>query len=87
MPLVKSKYVPETKYLSEYNGIFPSDLENYVLKPLFSCAGTGVIYDVKPEDVTSISDPENYILQKKIFYIHYGLTNVLFLVSLTTWLT
>jgi hypothetical protein len=68
MPLVKSKYVPETKYLSEYNGKFPPDLENYVLKPLFSFAGTGVIYDVKPENVTSISDPENYILQKKIFY-------------------
>jgi len=68
MPLVKSKYVPETKYLSEYQGVFPSDLENFVLKPLFSFAGAGVVYDVKPEDVTSITDPENYILQKKIYY-------------------
>jgi len=68
MPLVKSKYVPESKYLSEYVGSFPADLENYVLKPLFSFAGTGVIYDVKPEDVQSITDPENFILQKKIYY-------------------
>ncbi|HOY95695.1 MAG TPA: hypothetical protein PK509_08160 [Catalimonadaceae bacterium] len=68
MPLLHSPYVPETKYLSDYKGNFPTDLENYVLKPLFSFAGTGVIYDVKPEDVTTIQDPENYILQKKIYY-------------------
>ena len=68
MPLIKSKYVPETKYLSDYNGVFPADLENYVLKPLFSFAGQGVIYDVEMENLTSISDPENFILQKKIFY-------------------
>ena len=68
MPLVKSKYVPETKYLSEYNGNYPADLENYVLKPLFSFAGAGVIYDVKPEDVQSIKDTDNFILQKKIYY-------------------
>ncbi len=68
MPLLKSPYVPETKYLSDYNGEFPADLENYVLKPLFSFAGSGVIYDVKSEDVTTIQDPENYILQKKIYY-------------------
>jgi len=68
MPLVKSEYVPETRYLSDYQGKFPTDLENYVLKPLFSFAGTGVIYDVTLADIEAIRDPENYILQKKIFY-------------------
>lgn len=68
MPLLKSPYVPQTKYLSDFQGVFPVDPENYVLKPLFSFAGSGVIYDVALEDLTSISDPENYILQKKIFY-------------------
>lgn len=68
MPLVDSPYVPKSKYLSEYQGVFPADLENYVLKPLFSFAGSGVIYDVKSADVTSIKDPENYILQRKIYY-------------------
>lgn len=68
MPFLHSKYVPETKYLSDYQGKFPADLENFVLKPLFSFAGTGVIYDVKKENVESITDPENYILQKKIYY-------------------
>lgn len=68
MPFVKSPYVPEARYLSEYSGAFPQDLENFVLKPLFSFAGTGVVYDVKPEDLAAIKDPENYILQRKIFY-------------------
>lgn len=68
MPLVDSPYVPASRYLSDYKGNFPSDLENYVLKPLFSFAGSGVIYDVKPSDLNEIKDPENFILQKKIWY-------------------
>ncbi len=68
MPLLSGEFFPETKYLSDYQGNYPKDLENYVLKPLFSFAGTGVIYDIKPEDILPIKDPENYILQKKIYY-------------------
>jgi hypothetical protein len=67
MPLFKSKYIPESNYLSDFKSI-PEDLENYVLKPLFSFAGAGVKIDVKKEDIESISDPENYLLQKKIAY-------------------
>jgi hypothetical protein len=68
LPFLNSQYAPETHFLSEYNGIFPSDLENFVLKPLFSFAGTGVIINVKPSDLTSITDPQNYILQRKVVY-------------------
>jgi hypothetical protein len=68
MPLLNSPYVPPSKYLSDYQGVYPQDLENYVLKPLFSFAGSGVIYDVKPEDIAAVSEPWNYILQKKIHY-------------------
>ena len=32
----------------------PVDLENYVLKPLFSFAGAGVIIDVTKEDIDKI---------------------------------
>lgn len=67
LPLFKSKYVPESNYLSEFKEL-PADLENYVLKPLFSFAGAGVIVDVKPEDIAAIKDPENYLLQRKISY-------------------
>ncbi|WP_373512333.1 hypothetical protein [Persicitalea sp.] len=68
LPLLDSPYVPETKFLSDYQGNFPADLEKYVLKPLFSFAGTGVQLHVKREELENIPDPENFILQKKVTY-------------------
>lgn len=67
MPFLKGKFVPETQFLNEVKTI-PTDLENYVLKPLFSFAGMGVIIDVKASDITTIKDPENWILQRKVTY-------------------
>ncbi|SOD20158.1 hypothetical protein [Pedobacter xixiisoli] len=67
MPFLSGKFVTETRFLSEVDAI-PSDLENYVLKPLFSFAGMGVIIDVKQSDITDITDPENWILQRKVTY-------------------
>jgi hypothetical protein len=67
MPYLKSKYVPETKYLHEFE-VIPSDLENYVLKPLFSFSGQGVIFNVKPSDIEAIKDKTQFILQKKVEY-------------------
>ncbi|SHG99431.1 hypothetical protein [Pedobacter caeni] len=67
MPFLKSEFAPETFFLHELNAI-PTDLENYVLKPLFSFAGMGVIIDVKKEDIEAITDPENWILQRKVNY-------------------
>jgi hypothetical protein len=46
----------------------PSDLKNYVLKPLFSFAGQGVIIDVEPFHIKDIQDPEQWILQEKVEY-------------------
>lgn len=67
LPSLKSKYVPETKFLNEFD-IYPVDLHNYVLKPLYSFAGTGVKYDVSRNDLERITDRENFILQRKITY-------------------
>lgn len=67
MPFLSGKFVPETKFLNEIEAI-PSDLENYVLKPLFSFAGMGVIIDVTEKDIVEIKDPENWILQRKVTY-------------------
>ncbi|HLZ15885.1 MAG TPA: hypothetical protein VKQ08_02550 [Cyclobacteriaceae bacterium] len=69
MPLIKSRYVPECRFLSEYTA-FPPDLENYVLKPLFSFSGSGVIFHVQKTDLEAIPERErgNYILQKKVQY-------------------
>jgi hypothetical protein len=68
MPFLKNQYVPECRFLSEYGGVFPDNLEDFVLKPLFSFAGSGVIINVLASDLEKINDPENYILQKKVKY-------------------
>lgn len=67
LPLILHPYVPETFYLNEIKSL-PDDLENYVLKPLFSFAGQGVIIDVSKADIDAVHDPENWILQKKVKY-------------------
>jgi hypothetical protein len=67
MPFLKGDHIPKTEFLHELNEI-PADLENYVLKPLFSFAGQGVIIDVSKSDFANIKDPENWILQQKVNY-------------------
>jgi hypothetical protein len=67
LPFIRHPYVPETQFLHQVKSI-PEDLDNYVLKPLFSFAGQGVVIDIKPEDIRSISDPSNWILQHKVNY-------------------
>lgn len=67
LPFLKSDAVPEAHFLSSIKTI-PHDLENYVLKPLYSFAGQGVIIDVTAQDIAAIKDPENWILQKKVKY-------------------
>jgi hypothetical protein len=57
LPFLKGKYFIVTTLLSELTEI-PKDLENYVLKPLFSFLGTGVIFHVKKEDIESVVDKE-----------------------------
>ena len=68
LPLLRhSRYVPDSQLLSEIDRI-PEDLENYVLKPLYSFAGTGVIINLHRYDLEGIDRPENYILQRKVDY-------------------
>ena len=67
MPFLSGDYIPKTQFLHQLTEI-PYDLENYVLKPLFSFAGQGVIIDVTKSDIQSIKDPENWILQQKVNY-------------------
>ncbi|MFT3981756.1 MAG: hypothetical protein QM687_14905 [Ferruginibacter sp.] len=66
LPFIDNEYVPETFFLNEMKQ--PVNLDEYVLKPLFSFAGMGVVIDVTQEDIDKIKDPENWILQKKVNY-------------------
>lgn len=66
LPFIHHPFVPPTFFLNEIKQP-PADLENYVLKPLFSFAGQGVIIDVHPANL-DLPDPENWILQRKVKY-------------------
>lgn len=68
MPFIQSEYVPKTNFLDQLDTI-PDDLQNYVLKPLYSFSGAGVIFHVKPEDIDRIKDRSQYILQEKVKYV------------------
>ena len=67
LPVLKGEFVPNCFYLHDLTS-YPDDLENYVLKPLFSFAGLGVKIDVTRKMLDEIKDPENYILQEKVEY-------------------
>lgn len=67
LPLINSAYSPKAFLLSELDQ-YPDDLHNYVLKPLYSFAGSGVIININRFDLDAIKDRENYILQRKVQY-------------------
>ncbi|MGY6523010.1 MAG: hypothetical protein ACXIUD_14855 [Mongoliitalea sp.] len=67
LPYLQGPYFNDTVLLSDLQEI-PSDLENYVLKPLFSFSGSGVIFHVTREDVMKVAEKDLYILQKKATY-------------------
>ena len=66
LPKLKHEFVPKSYFLSD----FPEteQLENFVLKPLFSFAGSGVNLNPTREIINKIEDKENYILQRKVTY-------------------
>jgi len=72
LPFIDNPYVPETFFLNEIT--MPVNLDEYVLKPLFSFAGMGVVIDVTQHDIDNITDPENWILQRKVKYAPIILT-------------
>ncbi len=67
LPYLKFDFVPETEFVSKLKE-YPGDLENYVLKPLYSFSGQGVIIDVTTKDLDELKDKESWILQRKVKY-------------------
>jgi hypothetical protein len=59
--------VPETYFLSELTE-YPTNLAQFVLKPLFLFSGAGVELEVTAERLDAITHRENYILQRKVQY-------------------
>jgi hypothetical protein len=67
LPFLKHDWIPKTEFVDQIETI-PHHIENYILKPLFSFAGQGVIIDVQASDFESITDPANWIMQEKVTY-------------------
>jgi hypothetical protein len=67
LPFLHHECVPKTWFLDRVEKV-PDDLGNYVIKPLFSFAGLGVIMNPTREDLAAI--PKNkqsqYILQERM---------------------
>jgi len=64
LPYLRHPSVPKTWFLNKLPEI-PRDLDNYVLKPLYSFAGLGVVIGPTPEQIAAV-DPTQYILQEKV---------------------
>ncbi len=66
LPKLQHEYVPRSYFLNE----FPAEekVEDFVLKPLFSFAGSGVNLHPTWEELDSIQDQQNFIMQRKVQY-------------------
>ena len=69
LPFLDHPAIPRARFLSEFDTL-PEDLSRYVLKPLFSFAGAGVVIDVTREvvDKVPVDQRDGWVLQEKIEY-------------------
>lgn len=67
MPYIQGENFPACFFLDQ---IDPEsiDLENKVLKPIFSLGGKEVRFNVSQEDIATIKEKDQYILQEKVEY-------------------
>jgi hypothetical protein len=82
IPYLKHPSVPRTWFLDQLTDV-PPDLENFVLKPLYSFAGLGVVIAPSRADIDAIPAAKRgeYILQERLNFTPvvetpYGLTKV-----------
>ena len=69
LPFLNHPTVPRAWFLNQLDRA-PDDLENFVLKPLFSFAGSGVKVNITTEDLEAVPVDErgDFLLQEKVAY-------------------
>jgi hypothetical protein len=69
LPSIEHSAAPRTRILAEVDPL-PADCSRFILKPLFSFAGTGVNPDLTAEAIHAIPEAERsqWILQEKVDY-------------------
>ena len=67
IPFLRHPSVPGTRFLDGV-GRLPADREHYLLKPLFSFAGGGIVFAPTDQQIAAIplTERKNYILQERI---------------------
>ena len=70
LPWFQHVSVPETHFLSDVERI-PENLDDYVLKPLYSFAGLGVKIGPSRQEIEAIAanERQNFILQRKMDFV------------------
>ena len=81
LPYLQHPFVPPSQFLDRVRDL-PPDPENFVLKPLFSFAGLGVVVGPTREQIEAVPDDQRsqYLLQKRVHFhpviqTPFGLTN------------
>jgi hypothetical protein len=69
LPALRHPSAPESRLLADFER-WPQDLENWVYKPLFSFAGSGVKVDVTAQDLDAVPPDErpHALLMRKVSY-------------------
>ncbi|MBL7998572.1 MAG: hypothetical protein JNL32_08055, partial [Candidatus Kapabacteria bacterium] len=69
LPYLRHNSVPSTQFISELQSL-PTNLDDYVLKPLYAFAGKGVNVAPTAEDIEAIPDEQQsgWVLMEKIRY-------------------
>ncbi|HXP34496.1 MAG TPA: hypothetical protein VN827_02995, partial [Chthoniobacterales bacterium] len=69
LPFIKTAHTSPVFFADE----FPAgeEIDNYVLKPLYSFAGLGVDMEPTREKLEALENPRNWILQKKVEYASF----------------
>lgn len=66
LPKLAHDYIPKSYFLNDFpNG---EKLDDFVLKPLFSFAGSGINLHPTQAQIDAIPDKENFIMQRKVQY-------------------
>lgn len=69
LPWLRHPWVPKTMFLSDVTAL-PADRENWLLKPLFSFAGGGIIFSPTDADINAIAADQRhlYVLQGRVAF-------------------
>jgi hypothetical protein len=70
IPWLNHECVPQTRFLNEVREL-PENLQDYVLKPLYSFAGLGVNIGPSKEELAAIPEEQRheFILQRKMDFV------------------